>query len=460
VGLSGAQTGIPELDAYLNQTQAGASYAKPITYTPPPVAAPATPTVPATTVAEQDFGGNGTMRTGGMVPRRAEGGDTGMGLPDYGGGVEVPVYDDAAPPASESPPSATPDSPPPPKSRPAPDTSRGMGPHGPGNGPLAQRGMGAPPVLTGGLPELPPDVVANDQRPNAGASKTPDNRQRGMGSATQGMRSDDTPKPNDTTQPYHPDKADPWLALAMAGFGMAAGKSPHALENIGAGAERGVQFYAQQQDQANKNNLTARDTQARIDESRAYHTALAGNSADKNLENVRWHDMESANTQERMAMMMAMKQMSENGNKGFVPYGFDQDGNALVMNRTDGSVHNTGIQGGMTPGQRAADARDTARTQALQTYREWLMQHGDASQAETERYHDYLKSKGATDEDIRVWGQSKDIMGKPTMTPGQAGQAGDQFRGRNTAPAVTPPPAATGAPPPVANPNVSTLWGN
>lgn len=38
---------------------------------------------------------------------------------------------------------------------------------------------------------------------------------------------------------------NPWLALAAAGFGIASGRSPHPLQNIGAGALEGLQYYQQ-----------------------------------------------------------------------------------------------------------------------------------------------------------------------------------------------------------------------
>jgi hypothetical protein len=40
----------------------------------------------------------------------------------------------------------------------------------------------------------------------------------------------------------------PWMALAQAGFSMAAGKSPYALQNIAAGAMEGVKSYGDAQD--------------------------------------------------------------------------------------------------------------------------------------------------------------------------------------------------------------------
>lgn len=52
------------------------------------------------------------------------------------------------------------------------------------------------------------------------------------------------------TAPIH--KANPWLALAAAGFGMAAGNSPHTLQNVATGALAGLKNYGEQQDQEAK----------------------------------------------------------------------------------------------------------------------------------------------------------------------------------------------------------------
>ena len=42
---------------------------------------------------------------------------------------------------------------------------------------------------------------------------------------------------------YQPAKPDPWTALATAGFAMAAGRSPHAMQNIAGGALAGMDEY-------------------------------------------------------------------------------------------------------------------------------------------------------------------------------------------------------------------------
>lgn len=54
-----------------------------------------------------------------------------------------------------------------------------------------------------------------------------------------------------------PASANPWLSLAAAGFGMAAGTSPQAGVNIGRGALEGIQNYAGQQKEADTVNEAA-----------------------------------------------------------------------------------------------------------------------------------------------------------------------------------------------------------
>jgi hypothetical protein len=51
----------------------------------------------------------------------------------------------------------------------------------------------------------------------------------------------------DTASAKQAERA-PWMALAQAGFGIAAGKSPYALQNIAAGAMEGVKSYGDAQD--------------------------------------------------------------------------------------------------------------------------------------------------------------------------------------------------------------------
>lgn len=62
-----------------------------------------------------------------------------------------------------------------------------------------------------------------------------------------------------------------WLALAEAGFGMAAGRSPHALENIGGGALLGVKSFASAEQAAKKLAESVEANRARLAETSLYH---------------------------------------------------------------------------------------------------------------------------------------------------------------------------------------------
>lgn len=68
----------------------------------------------------------------------------------------------------------------------------------------------------------------------------------------------------------------PWMSLARAGFAIAGGKSPFALQNIGEGAQEGIKDYAIAQDRFEKANdryLDARSKLAQAD--RAERAAMA-----------------------------------------------------------------------------------------------------------------------------------------------------------------------------------------
>lgn len=61
------------------------------------------------------------------------------------------------------------------------------------------------------------------------------------------------------------DKA-PWLALAAAGFGTAAGTSPHAITNIGQGGLKGVEFYDRMVDRNARDRLAAANAMLNVEQ--------------------------------------------------------------------------------------------------------------------------------------------------------------------------------------------------
>jgi hypothetical protein len=78
------------------------------------------------------------------------------------------------------------------------------------------------------------------------------------------------------TRALKEDKANPWLALATAGFTMAGGTSPFAGVNIGRGAAAGVQAYVSADRAAKDLAAKVDETRARLLETQAYHDVMGG----------------------------------------------------------------------------------------------------------------------------------------------------------------------------------------
>jgi hypothetical protein len=62
------------------------------------------------------------------------------------------------------------------------------------------------------------------------------------------------------------ERMAPWLALTKAGFGIAAGKSPFALQNIGEGAQLGISEYVAARDRLDKLNERQLDIRAKLNQ--------------------------------------------------------------------------------------------------------------------------------------------------------------------------------------------------
>jgi F0F1-type ATP synthase membrane subunit b/b' len=62
------------------------------------------------------------------------------------------------------------------------------------------------------------------------------------------------------------ERMAPWLSLARAGFGIAAGKSPFALQNIGEGAQLGITEYVAARDRLDKLNERRLDIRSRLNQ--------------------------------------------------------------------------------------------------------------------------------------------------------------------------------------------------
>lgn len=98
------------------------------------------------------------------------------------------------------------------------------------------------------------------------------------------------------------ERMAPWLSLARAGFGIAAGKSPFALQNIGEGAQLGIAEYVAARDRLDRLNERRLDIRSRLNQVERGEKA-AGVSAGLTRE---LKEMEEANANARNAATNAV----------------------------------------------------------------------------------------------------------------------------------------------------------
>jgi hypothetical protein len=450
-GSSGSGSASDQLTAYLAQNAAGASHAAP-QFGP---GAPATPTpsvvdqgffngLPATPTSN-DAGGGG--KRGGLVNGFARG-----GFPDGGAvGTDAPAPDfdpTMFSPDRFIPPPANDGAPPPPPSA-ATDTDDDMptpplppGGSAPSHAPVHRGFAHAPPPTDddGPLPSpsAPPDRPAN-ARPSP--TTTPSNHDW-IDSLMQ-------------TRAAKEDHANPWLSVMQAGFGMMAGTSPHALTNIGAGAMEGMKQYVSADQAAKALAAKVDETRAQLVTAQAYHEATV-NSRNYGIDTRHQDAQDRINNALQMATIKAMNQVgrgltgAEEERSNITALTAPVEKGGLGMSLPDAIEAAKGYAGRGSRQQQSVDQRGDAQA-ALNNYRAAQISGRLMTADETAKWHDYLKTKGATDEDIKFYGLNKDIMGKPQLTPAAAHAAGNKLRQANGAdgesdPGGTLPPAATDAP--------------
>lgn len=462
-GQGTSNTGLPALDAYLNNTEKGTTFAPQVAAAPP--AAPAqSPPVSAqsaqdTLAAQQAAAalnnpnataGGGQMRSGGMIQRRADGGPA---QDDADGDAEVEA---------------------------ALDRARGMRPPGGphmslGYTPPTMSGMAGPPGMPSGdgpqitAPQtddsssapapnrmLHPKsdiVVKGGMQPTSGPSAPP----AGLSSTPPPQHQDPSSRHSDADaylSKLQPSKPDPWLDLALAGFATAAGKSPHALENIGAGGEKGMLAYAQQKQEASKEGLQAGETAARLADTAAYREGTTDwrnrgleikQAANTAMDQVRQraNDLKASG----LTIDAGFKQAQEEYMTGKL--GISQQ-NADTATTNSNTRTNLGYAG-LAQKQQAQDALDKYR-QSVQQRLDHGMSLKDAHEQAWQENQKLLQSSHATEQDIQLAKAFNPITGKAAFSdPHATGQA---LRDKNAQPATpVPPPAA-------AKPDVSSLWGN
>jgi hypothetical protein len=247
------------------------------------------------------------------------------------------------------------------------------------------------------------------------------------------------------------DHANPWLALAQAGFGMMAGTSPHAGTNIGQGAVYGLSQYVSA-------DRAAKDLAAKVDESRArlmeaqqYHQDAvdARNYRTGTMADIGTQRTQNALTiaQMRVAQQQAAA-LAREGKGHWQIVGTDPEtGNALSVNSVTDEKRVEPYKVGLKPlDQARLDAQASAQS-ALQNYRNAILDGRVQTADELKRWHDYLVSKYATEDDIRFYTANRDLANKPTLTPEEAHQGVNKLRGLNA-------PGGTNAAPPAATPTL------
>jgi trimeric autotransporter adhesin len=548
-------TGIPAVDAYLNQSEAGASFA------PPSVGASPAPSTAAPVITDpgagtwtnsDDFSSPGGKRGGDVdrisrqrhttgnegLPKRADGGpapgyDDDMGLPDYSGHVVAPWSDDddtpshsAASPTPQPKPTSQPNALLKPHSdikvsggmQPASPTSISDGhvPPGWGAGHLNDTGHAPWPAAFMATPEgkaafaraAESDRIATAEghamlaatpegraalaadAPASTASVQPAAPSAGMqpslrptgpkGGASTGMgpegpggmappsqqfnpsRSSIMPPPDHGSdidaymKRFQPAKADPWLALAQAGFAMAAGKSPHALENIGAGAEKGVASYIQQKQEASKEQQQAGETAARLADTSAYRQGVLGNRGDTN--DIKRAQLDALGQYRQRAQQLQgqgldLKTAHEQAWQEMQNQGLGIKQQQADTASTSATNRNTLGMATLAQKQEAQDALDKYRQQVQQRLSSG-MDLKTAHEQTWQQMQNYLQQHHATMEDIQLARAFNPITGKAAFSDphGTAQKLRDQ-NAPEPAPAA-PPPAAT------TKPDVSSLWGN
>jgi len=290
-------------------------------------------------------------------------------------------------------------------------TGPGMAPQGGGLGAAAGPNMGIPPP-----PPVPPGA--------------PDG---GDGTSGGGWT------PAATEDPML--KADPWLSVAKAGFAMAAGKSPHALTNIGAGAMAGLTDLQQQKQIAAQNAVRREAVQARKDAvqmQREWRAASAQQAAEKLAAQIDHQNKQLAISGGHLGETQRHNQVMEEqaGRPNYI--GTDDEGNAIVADKT--GVHATGVRVGARPMNEYQTAQLAARQDTIALARDRF------NRAVTNDQQKVIK--GMTDQELATTrsligaGKSVDeaIKGARTIT------GGAQANARSAAPAGAAPPPAANAP--------------
>jgi len=166
--------------------------------------------------------------------------------------------------------------------------------------------------------------------------------------------------------------ANPWLAVAEAGFAAAAGRSPNALSNIAAGAAQGVRSYVSAESEARKLSQQADEVKARLAETGEYHRAsIEARNRSTDVRAERNADLRD------IAMIRALNSVGGGGGgaANWQMAGTDPEtGKPVLLNSRTGETRVSEQGVGMKPGEaervRQADERLKVRQAELENSQE------------------------------------------------------------------------------------------
>jgi hypothetical protein len=217
----------------------------------------------------------------------------------------------------------------------------------------------------------------------------------------------------------------PWKALLYAGLGMMGGTSPHAAVNIGRGALAGAKQYESEDETAKKLMLGAEEAKARLKDTETWQQGQL---------DVRQQNADTAGRRADTGAQRAQTYQSiADANAHFKQLGYDEkSSNDLARQAIAQQNANTAA----------------AREQVGADYTQWRQTHGDAQQSEVERWHDALRDKGYTDQQIKLLEMQKNSI-TGALPPNAAGNLPTLRRAvqpPGTTPQQSPMPAQTGSP--------------
>lgn len=379
-------------------------------YTPPPVVVKPTPAVVQAPVPmgltptfEGPGGSNGGMSSDGGSGHTNEMGNTGMAGSGLGGAPGGPSGAPAGGMGSsdmQSEPNADP-------SASSGDTGGSSSDSGNSDGQAARGGRQIHYAMGGGLmgyadggdiendiENVSPEEAAGDDGIGGGDGSGGD---QGAGisygpppSPSGGLGASQAPSGGISGSPQGAPRVDPWMSVAKAGFAMAAGRSRHALANIGAGAEAGINDLENRQ-QIATNNFRQQQQMGMLQQNRLDTLGL---KRDQITGTQAWHQQQVAVQAQRVqayaehlqaslgisaasASEMARHHMATEQTGKYSYVGTDPaTGSAIVLDSRTGVPTVTGQTVGMKPGQSAAADQ---RQQIIDMRRQAADQQKDAA---------------------------------------------------------------------------------